>query len=378
MALTTLSSGIITEKKAATLEAQNLRKTVAFRDITLIDASSIEYAGSKITLTQNAFKNILSLLGMSQTFAKKFEDLFTAEAKSQFINTMKNAMASNSGNLSNVVLVLNPISKSIVAVTKEDKFGISNQQFMGVAENIIDNHSMEVSDWSIDPTSGVVSINAMNPNANFSVNGLENEVFTGGVTFQNSPITGFQVMPYTNRQWCSNGLTTAMAKETYTLNSLDNASMESFFENMNELRKNNFAPTGFADRVRAAHNTPASIHELATAHNMIKDFTMDRTESLIPLNENLAAYSKAGYENMSINQMKNAKSNTSVNDIVNAVTWVASNGQGVVTHNMEDYDATNLMVKAGGLFGKPTFDFETSMPNVFANQELVRTGSLLN
>lgn len=378
MALTTLSSGIITERKAATLEAQNLRKTVAFRDITLIDASSIEYAGNKIPLTQNAFKNILSLLGMSQTFAKKFEELFTKEAKSQFINTMKNAMASNSGNLSNVVLVLNPISKSIVAITKEDKFGISNAQFMGVAENIIDNHSMEVSDWSIDPTTGVVSINAMNPNANFSVNGLENEVFTGGVTFQNSPITGFQVMPYTNRQWCSNGLTTAMAKETYTLNSLDNASMESFFENMNELRKNNFAPAGFADRVRAAHNTPASIHELAMAHNMIKDFTMDRTESLIPLNENLAAYSKAGYENMSVQQMKNAKSNTSVNDIVNAVTWVASNGAGVVTHNMEDYDATNLMVKAGGLFGKASYDFETSMPDVFANQELVRTGSLLN
>lgn len=378
MALTTLSSGIITERKAATLEAQNLRKTVAFRDITLIDASSIEYAGNKIPLTQNAFKNILSLLGMSQTFAKKFEELFTKEAKSQFINTMKNAMASNSGNLSNVVLVLNPISKSIVAITKEDKFGISNAQFMGVAENIIDNHSMEVSDWSIDPTTGVVSINAMNPNANFSVNGLENEVFTGGVTFQNSPITGFQVMPYTNRTWCSNGLTTAMAKETYTLNSLDNASMESFFENMNELRKNNFAPAGFADRVRAAHNTPASIHELAMAHNMIKDFTMDRTESLIPLNENLAAYSKAGYETMNVNQMKNAKSNTSVNDIVNAVTWVASNGAGVVTHNMEDYDATNLMVKAGGLFGKASYDFETSMPDVFANQELVRTGSLLN
>ena len=378
MALTTLSSGIITERKAATLEAQNLRKTVAFRDITLIDASSIEYAGNKIPLTQNAFKNILSLLGMSQTFAKKFEELFTKEAKSQFINTMKNAMASNSGNLSNVVLVLNPISKSIVAITKEDKFGISNAQFMGVAENIIDNHSMEVSDWSIDPTTGVVSINAMNPNANFAVNGLENEVFTGGVTFQNSPITGFQVMPYTNRQWCSNGLTTAMAKETYTLNSLDNASMESFFENMNELRKNNFAPAGFADRVRAAHNTPASIHELAMAHNMIKDFTMDRTESLIPLNENLAAYSKAGYETMNVNQMKNAKSNTSVWDVVNSITYLASRGDGVLTHNMQPHDSTDLMIKAGGLFGKASYDFETSMPDVFANQELVRTGSLLN
>jgi len=378
MALTTLSSGIITQRKAATLEAQNLRKTVAFRDITLLDTDSIEYQGTRISITGSAFKNILKLLGMSQSFAKKFEDLFTKEAKSQFINTMKNAMASNSGNLSNVVLILNPISKSIVAITKEDKFGISNQQFMGVAENIIDNHSMEVSDWSIDPTNGIVSINAMNPGANFNVNGLDNEVFTGGVTFQNSPTTGFQVMPYVNRQWCSNGLTTAMSKEAYTLNSLDNASMEKFFENMSELRKNNFAPTGFADRVRAAHNTPASMLEMSRAHSLIKPFTHEHTESLIPLNENLSEYSKAGFETMSSAQMQNAKSNTSVWDLTNSITWVASNGDGVVTHNMQDHDATNLMLKAGGLFGKQTFDFETSMPDVFANKELIRTGSLLN
>lgn len=378
MALTTLSSGIITEKQNQTLEAQNLRKSVAFRDITLIDAETIEYNGSRINITKHAFKNILSLLGMSQTFAKRFEELFTKEAKSQFINTMKNAMASNSGKLSNVTLVLNPINRSVVAVTKEDKFSISNKQFMGVAENIIDNHSMDITDWSINPTNGEVLINAFNPNANFAVNGLSDEVFTGGVTFKNSPTEGMQVLPYVNRQFCSNGLTTSFAQEAYTLHSLDNKSMEDFFENMKGLRANNFAPTGFADRVRAAHNTPASLHELQMAHNMIKPFTGERSESLIGLDENLNAYAKAGFETLSSDQMKGAKSNTSVWDAINSVTWVASNGAGVVTHNMEDYDAANLMVKAGGLFGKKSFDHENQMPNVFKNEELIRNGSLLN
>ncbi|MFY8066745.1 MAG: hypothetical protein ACOVMS_01320, partial [Flavobacterium sp.] len=257
MAIQTLSSSLIEQRKVATLEAQNLRKVVPFRDINLIDGESIEYNGQKINLTPNAFKNLLGLLGMSNQFAQKFESLFTKEAKSQFINTMKNAMASNSGKLSEVTLVLNPISKSVVAITKKDQFGISNQQFMGVAENIIDNHGMDVTNWSVDPGTGIVTINAFNPSANFAVQGLANEVFTGGVTFQNSPKDGFQVLPYINRQFCTNGLTTAMAQEAYTLNSLDQGSMEKFFENMNELRKNNFAPTGFADRVRAAHNTPA-------------------------------------------------------------------------------------------------------------------------
>lgn len=378
MSITTLSNSVISQKQTATLEAQNLRKTVAFRDIDLIDTETIEYKGTRISITKQAFKNILSLLGMSQSFAKKFEELFTKEAKSQFINTMKNAMASNSGKLSNVNLVLNPINKTVIAVTKEDKFSISNQQFMGVAENIIDNHSMDVTDWSINPTTGIVTINAFNPNANFAVNGLSDEVFTGGVTFQNSPTTGFQVLPYVNRQWCTNGLTTSFAQEAYTLHSLDNKSMESFFENMKGLRANNFAPEGFADRVRAAHNTPASLHELQMAHNMIKPFTGERSESLIGLNSNINEYAKAGFESLSSDQMRGAKSNTSVWSAVNAITWVASHGDGVVTHNMQDYDASNLMVRAGNLFGKKSFDHENQMPDLFGNAELIHTGSLLN
>lgn len=378
MSITTLSSGLIEQRKAETLEAQNLRKRIPFRDINLIDTETIEYKGSTIKITKEAFKNLLGLLGMSQQFARKFEDLFTKEAKAQFINTMKNAMASNSGRLSEVNLVLNPINKAVVGITKGDKFGISNQQFMGVAENIIDNHGMDITNWSVDPTSGIININAFNPNANFAVKGLSDEVFTGGVTFRNSPAKGFEVLPYVNRTWCTNGLTTPMAQEAYTLHSLDNVSMEKFFENLNNLRKNNFAPTGFADRVRAAHNTPASMSELQSAYNMIKPFTEERSESIIGLHENLAAYNKAGFESMTADQMRGAKSNTSVWDITNAITWVASNGDGVVTHNMQPHDASNLMVKAGNLFGKKSYDFESSMPDIFANKELVRTGSLLN
>ena len=378
MSITTLSSGLITAKKTETLNAQNLRKVVPFRDINLIDTESIEYKGSTINITKSAFANLLGLLGMSQSFAKNFGSLFTKEAKAQFINTMKNAMASNSGKLSNVTLVLNPINKSVVAITKGDKFGISNQQFMGVAENIIDNHSMDVTNWSIDPTNGIVTINAFNPHANFGVKGLSDEVFTGGVTFRNSPAKGFEVLPYVNRQWCTNGLTTAMSQDAYSLHSLDNASMETFFENMNELRKNNFAPTGFADRVRTANETPASMHELKFAHNLISPYADARAENWVPLAENLNAYNKAGFENMSSDQMKGAKSNTSVWDVVNGVTHFATHGAGIIDTNMQEYDAADLMTRAGNIFGKKSFDHENHMPNPFSAKELVRTGSLLN
>ena len=378
MAITTLSNQLIEQRKVQTLEAQNLRKVVPFRDINLIDAESIEYNGQKINITKSAFKNLLGLLGMSNQFAQKFETLFTKEAKAQFINTMKNAMASNSGRLSEVTLVLNPITKTVVAITKKEEFGISNQQFMQVAENIIDNQGMDVTNWSIDPGTGIITINAFNPKANFAVQGLSDEVFTGGVTFQNSPKDGFQVLPYVNRQWCTNGLTTPFAQEAYTLNSLDQASMEKFFENLNGLRKNNFAPTGFADRVRAAHNTPASLHELQFAHNLIEPFAGERVENWIPLAENMNAFYRAGFESLSSEQMKHAKSNTSVWALVNATTHFATHGAGIIDTNMQDYDASSLMVKAGNLFGKKSFDHENTMPDLFGGRELSQAGALLN
>jgi hypothetical protein len=377
MSVTTLAAPAVQTKKAESIQAQSLRKTVPFRDITLIDEKTIEYSGTRIGITTQAFKSLLQMLGMSQSFANKFEKLFNADTKATFINRMKDAMASNSGNLNQVTLVLNPISKSVILFQKEDKFQISNEQFINVAENMIGDQNMGVTRWSTDPTTGIITIDAHNPHAEFAVQGLSDEVFTGGVTFRNSPMKGFEVMPYVNRQWCTNGLTTAMAKESYQLHSLDNASMEKFFENMQHLRKNNFAPEGFADRVRMANNTAASIGEMQYAYNQIEKHAGDRVDSWIPLKENLNAYNKAGFENLSGQQRKMAKTNQSIWSLVNGVTHFSTHGQDLIQTNMTDAQAANIQVAAGNLLGKKAFDHESSMPNPFSG-ELLQTGALLN
>lgn len=378
MSITTLSSNLVEQKKAETINAQALRRQVPFRDINLIDEKTIEYNGARIGITPEAFKSLLKMLGMSKQFAHKFETLFTPEAKSQFINRMKDAMASNAGNMSQVTLTLNPTTKNIISFGKSEDLKVSNQQFIQVTEDIVNKHSMDITNWNVDPATGIITIDAFNPKSEFAVNGLSDEVFTGGVTFKNSPIQGFQVMPYVNRQWCTNGLTTAMAQETYTLHSLGGDNMEKFFNHLQELRKNNFAPTGFGDRVRAAHNTPASISEMKFAHRLIEPFAGERTDHWVPLQENMNAYHKAGFNNMNSNQMKNAKTNTSVWDLVNGVTHFATHGAKLMDTNMQDYNAAEVQTRIGNLFGKSSFDHENSMPNPFQTNELVRHGSLLN
>mgnify|MGYP003324939373 CR=1 FL=1 len=374
--ITTLAQPLIQQRKAESIQAQSLRRTVPFSEINLVDEKTIEYNGTRIGITKDAFKSLLRLIGMSQQFADKFEKLFNADTKAQFINRMKNAMSSNSGNLNNITLVLNPISKAVIAFTKDESLKISNEQFIGVAENMINDHTLEVTNWSTDPVTGIVTINTFNPKAEVAIKGLSDEVFTGGVTFQNSPIKGFQVMPYVNRQWCTNGLTTAMAQEAYQLHSLSNDNVNEFFEHMRQLRANNFVPAEFGNRVRAAAATPASINEMQYAYNQIKGHAGDRADNWIPLQENLNAYNKAGFENMSIAQAKGAKSNQSVWSVINGLTHFATHGQGIMDTNMQDHQAAQLMVNAGNILGKTAFDHENHMPNVFT--ELRNDGAILN
>ena len=342
----TLSSDIIANRKAETRNSQSLRKTVAIRDIQLINDTTIEYQGKRLAITKDAFKGLMKMIGMSQTFASKFEKLFNPETKAKFINQMKNAMATQ---LNEITIILSPTTKKIVGFSKKATDLISHDRFIGLTDRLVDQNGFEITNWGVDANNGSVTINAFNPKAQFGVDGVANEVFTAGLTMKNSPLGGIQVMPYVNRLWCANGCTTAMASESYALNDLSGDSMEKFFEHMSQLRKNKFIPTGFQDRVKQAIETPASMREMSWAHNQIKKHVGDKAESWIPLMENEAAYSKA---NIGIVEPKSAKSNQSIWSVVNGMTHVATHAPDMFAMNMQDKDSTELMVQAGNLLGK--------------------------
>ena len=371
----TLSNEVIQNRKAETLNSQSIRKTVAIRDIDLIDDKTIEYQGKRLEITKDAFKGLMKIIGMSQTFAKKFETLFNPETKAKFINTMKNAMASQ---LNEITIILSPTTKRIVGFSKKATDLISHERFMGLADRLIDQHGFEVANWGVDGEKGSVTINAFNPKASFGVNGLSNEVFQAGITMKNSPLGGIQVMPYVNRLWCANGCTTAMAAESYSLANLSGDSMEKFHEHMQQLRRNNFVPTGFQDRVKEAINTPASMRELSWAHGQIKRHVGDKADNWIPLMENESAYTKA---NIGIIDPKAAKSNQSIWSVVNGMTHVATHAPDLFAMNMQDKDSTELMVQAGNLLGKQ-WNFQSATRSPFAEDAHLDTvsqvGALLN
>ena len=371
----TLSGEVIANRKAETLNSQSIRKTVAIRDINLIDDKTIEFQGKRLEITTDAFKGLMKIIGMSQTFAKKFETLFNPETKAKFINTMKNAMASQ---LNEITIILSPTTKKIVGFSKRATDLISHERFINLADRLVDQHGFEIANWGVDGNAGSVTINAFNPKASFGVHGLNDEVFTAGITMKNSPLGGIQVMPYVNRLWCANGCTTAMASEAYSLANLSADSMEKFFEHMKQLRQNNFIPSGFQNRVKEAVETPASMRELAWAHNQIKRHVGDKADNWIPLQENESAYTRA---NIGIIDPKSAKSNQSIWSVVNGMTHVATHAPDLFAMNMQDKDSTELMIQAGNLLGRD-WNFKSATRSPFAEDAHLETsnqvGALLN
>lgn len=375
----TLSNDAILTRKEETLKAQALRRTVPVREINLIDEKTIEYQGARITITNTAFKSLMKIIGMSKQFADKFERLFNAEAKAQFINTMKNAMASNRGNLSEITMVLNPVSKMIVNFAKHSNELISNSQFVEQAEQIIERGKFDVVNWTTDPTTGIVTLNAINPTSTWGIKGDNQEVFTAGLTLKNSPITGFQVSPYVNRMWCTNGLTTSLASDTYNLTSFSKDSLEKFNQYIQGLTTRNFIPTEFDSLVNKAKNTAASLYEMQHASKLIKDAGAgERAEQWIPLNHNELAYSRSGQSvgDFNVRELKNAKTDQSIWSLVNGITHFATHGEDIVD-GTQPHNMTKLMVDAGNILGKD-WNLGNQVASPFSGLSEYQVGAMLN
>ena len=321
----------------------------------------------------------MKIIGMSQTFAKKFEKLFNAEAKAQFINTMKNAMASNRGSLSDITMVLNPVSRMIVNFTKSQHELISNTQFVDQAEQLIERGKFDVVNWTTDPTTGIVTLNAVKPTATWGIANDNQEVFTAGITLKNSPISGFQVSPYVNRMWCTNGLTTALAADKYNLTSFSKDSLEKFNEYIQGLTNRNFMPTDFDTIVNKAKNTAASLKEMRHAYNLVtKAGAGERAEQWIPLNSNELAYSRMGSNTAEFNvqQLENARTDQSIWSLVNGITHFATHGENIVD-GTESHNMTKLMVDAGNILGKK-WNLGDQVASPFSGLSENQVGAMLN
>jgi len=323
----TISQARFDEKVNLAVTLQPIRKTVALGRINVVNTEVVEIDGKRIPMSKKAFSQLAKILGVPMQFQGRVDKLFGEEASRSIVNKMKSALIGHG--MSQITAIASPQAKEIVGFVKKESEYISNNTFFEIAKNIISDHNLSVRDFSITPSDGSVSINCFNPDAEFELGGLKDEFFQGGLSLSNSIDKGLFVSPYLNRLVCTNGLIGDSFSETYKLKSVHDFHLDGFRSHLAELEKRNYKPMSFEERVNKATTTMASFAELEGSANLILgscSAMMNEISNWIPYEATANQYTKFGLApiRMSEEQKKNAKTGTSVWDMVNGLTHFAT------------------------------------------------------
>ena len=362
--LITLSQEVFDKKLQEAIEVQPIRKEVAIAEINIVDENFIEYEGQKIPCTKKAFYDITDCLKIPKAFIKRFEETFGAEGKRTLLNRIKDAQGASRGLM--VTLIVNPQERKVMRVLGRGRGIISNESFGTFATRYIDQYNLEVSDFHV-AADGSINMNTIAPNGRVSVPGMEKEHFYTGVSFTNSSDTGLQVSPYLHRLICSNGMVTRGFQEEYRLKSLDPKKVDEFNEQMLVLCNNNFIPAGLTERIQSAHSTPASLSEMQKIASSLMTFSKisyNDLQKYVPIESTNQAFARWGIDTakMTRHQLQNAKTGTSVWQLINGMTNFASNHKG---DELDDYNRSTLMIRSGELLTKKQFDTENLVLSPF-------------
>jgi hypothetical protein len=360
----TISQEEYTRKKNQAIDFQPIRKEIAMGDIDILTDELLKVNGHMVPMTNDAFRQFGKIVGLPVQFDKNFTDKFGTKARQKLVSRLKSATAAQGKH--SVSLVLSPADKKIVGVNKDPKDIISNTAFMKTTEQLIDKYNLEVNDFTSN-SDGSITINTSSPKNHWGIKGLNDEDFFGGVTFSNNPEDGFQISPFLHRLICANGMIGKSFQENLKVNSFDTRHMEQLFQQINHLAERGFRPEKFEDQVRQAISTPASLLEMEQAYNSIRDFSINDTKSLeewIPLQTTRMKYHDFGTDTitMSKERKKNAKTGTSVWEVINGLTHFATHDNGI---RVDESSRRNIQVLAGQLLAKPSYDMQNMVASPF-------------
>lgn len=341
---------------------------MSLKDVEIVSEDILKINGRMVSMSNDAFKQLSKIVGLPLGFDKSFTDKFGTKARQKLVNRLKTATAAQ-GNAS-VSLVVSPVEKKIVGVSKDPKDIISNTAFIKTAEQIIDKYGLEVNDFTTR-SDGSVTINTSSPTNHWGLKGLKDEDFFGGVTFSNGPGHGFEISPFLHRLVCANGMIGKAFEEKINVNSFTNHDMELLFQQLNLLASRGFRPTAFEEQVRRAINTPASLFEMQQVHEALRSAAgvsiegMKSLEEWVPYHTTRMKYHDFGVDTilLSNEQRKNAKTGTSVWELINGITHFATHDN--AGFKLNESDRRELQVQAGGLLSKKAYDMQNLITSPF-------------
>lgn len=375
---------ITTEKyesfKKEALGKSLLRQEGLLSDLKVLSEDRIEYKGTKMEMTSDAFGSLVKVLGLNKTVMGNFDKALGKGAQTELIDVMRSALASDAAK-NKMALVMNAKTGAIVDVRKNAGSVLSNSAFFSLFEDVMNKHTnMNIKRMSVN-SNGSLDITAVNPGWEFQVARISDEVFHSGLAFGNNYNKSI-ISPFTERLICTNGMVVQEKGMSIELLGHSAGDLTTFLGAVRSIADVSYFENEFKGRVNRMANTVASYDEMHHAYTNIKHWlSVEDSEVMKTINEQLplqdvrADYLRVGLdiENEKKVTWRKAETPMSVWEVANVVTDLASHPEayGITMRGENTRGVLALQKLAGELAFKKEYDHEGNIPSIFNTRQRI-------
>ena len=341
-----------------------LIKRVRLSDIELsdkaIEQGAIHLDGSRIPVSKKFFNSLAQSVNLNQALINKMGKNEDKDVQIKLLKAVKQYSETREG-AKEFLLIGDQDTKEVTRIAKADKYHrLSNETLFGTAETIM-NAIPDMHVESIDRgNNGKVSINLIH-GAQVGYERISaDEVFRFGISLVNTDYTS-RVDDFFYRLSCANGAVARNMATAFEFGQGDDA-FRKLLEQMQGWAKTGFVPATFQTRLEDAVNVKASYAEVERALHSVtgsiaeKDATQKGhiiraiEQQFFPTYDaTTKRIFRAGHNPLSLTdgQKKFIKTDMSVWDVVNELTWIGSHEQVWDLRNSKQFK-----VEGGNLFSK--------------------------
>jgi len=331
-----------------------VRKRIALSDLKILSIERVEYMGLNLGMSKQAIRDLLSILGISNSGYVNLQSSFGIEQSNNLMNLLKNGCAK--GKLQEVTLSVGA-DRYINKIWKSEAGMLSIDTYFKTIEDVISDNNLNVSAIDFTKNGDGISVSTLSNKSEFQVGNLSNELFTSGLSM-NFEKGGIIIDPFINRLICTNGMVSHESQGSFRIMSNDNHVWNEFYKNIEIIEKNGFMPAQFSDYVLLSSKTPASLAELEHGVKLITSrskFNSENSDMFFKgYSETYNRLAKAGIDvkTLTAAQKKSVRTPIPVWDIINGVTDFASHNYGFEKESNTD---KWMQVEAGKML-KADFD----------------------
>jgi hypothetical protein len=355
------------EFKQSAIDNQNVFYDTTVGAVRLESPKAISVEGSRLPMDPDALNGMIDMFGIGKRFANQFDQFVGSDGLIEVMNRFRSALAANENK--GLTLSIDPDQEVITGIG-ERKPRVSMEGFFQIVEDVLGRYDLDVHRFT--RSSNGITVATKNEDRSVNIPHLEEESYKSGLEFR-SDMGQMDFRYMLEREICTNGMTGMVPAEQLSLTSLKDRAVQRFYDGIQSLADQMFLPEDFRDKLERNIDTPASVAEVEDSFEVLKQASREcQNPSLlshIPMHRIRAAYEDIGYpvDEMTRTERKNARTDISVHDLVNEITWVASHPEDadVEGFNIDSHTAKDMQEFAGDLFTKKTLDTQNLVPSAF-------------